>query len=152
MDNQRECRALCHPPRLLGHLQCLRITSRAVQCTVTCKQKGMHQAEPDASPSRERAGKVITAEEEAGAAVLLLAPLCHKKTSTKSSSQCTIASPAPGGFCKVLELAALLFTPPGFVKLPFLLSHTFLFFPFLGKGKKEAKGKMSLQAAPSESR
>lgn len=111
----------------------------------------MHQAEPDASPSRERAGKVTTAEEEAGAAVLLLAPLCHKKTSAKSSSQCTIASPAPGGFCKVLELAALLFTPPGFVKLPFLLSHTFLFFPFLGKRKKEAKGKMSLQAAPSES-
>lgn len=52
----------------------------------------------------------------------------------------------------MLELAALLFTPPGFVKLPFLLSHTFLFFPFLGKRKKEAKGKMSLQAAPSESR
>lgn len=38
----------------------------------------MHQAEPDASPSRERAGKVTTAEEEAGAAVLLLAPLSHE--------------------------------------------------------------------------
>lgn len=53
----------------------------------------------------------------------------------------------------MLELASLLLTPLGFCKaaISSVPSLFFFFFLSLGKRKKEAKGKMSFQAAPSES-
>lgn len=113
-------------------------------CHFWCCELHYHlQAQWDASSSREQAGKVITAEEEAGAAVLLLAPLCHVKASAKLSLQCTIASPAPGGFCKVLELASLLLTPLGFRKAAISSVPSLFFFFFFPweKGRKKPKGK-----------